>query len=57
MPDSSRADELPLYIDFELGNLEGMFADQFDPVTGENLGWQLMPADDANIIMNVLERG
>ncbi len=56
MLDSGRAGEIPLDIDLELGNLDGMFADQFDPVTQENLGWQLMPTDYANIIMNVLER-
>jgi hypothetical protein len=33
-----------------------MFADQHDPVTDEHLGWQLLPEDYANIIMNVLER-
>ena len=56
MLDSSRADELPLDIDLGLGNLDGMFADQHDPVTDEHLGWQLMPDHYANIIMNVLER-
>ncbi|MCR5005412.1 MAG: hypothetical protein K6A77_05870, partial [Clostridiales bacterium] len=56
MLDASRADELPLDIDLGLGNLDGMFADQYDPVEGENLGWQLFPEDYANIIMNVLER-
>ena len=56
MLDSSRADELPLDVDLSLGNLDGMFADQHDPVTDEHLGWQLFPEDYANIIMNVLER-
>ncbi len=56
MLDSSRADELPLDIDLGLGNLDGMFADQHDPVTDEHLGWQLSPEDYANIILNVLER-
>ncbi|MCR5005831.1 MAG: hypothetical protein K6A77_07980, partial [Clostridiales bacterium] len=37
MLDASRADELPLDIDLGLGNLDGMFADQYDPVEGENL--------------------
>lgn len=56
MLDSSRADELPLDIDLAMGNLDGMFADQHDPVADEHLGWQLRPEDYANIIMNVLER-
>ena len=56
MLDSSRADELPLDVDLGLGNLDGMFADQHDPVADEHLGWQLFPEDYANIIMNVLER-
>ena len=56
MLDAGRADELPLDIDLGLGNLDGMFADQHDPVTDEHLGWQLMPDHYANIIMNVLER-
>ncbi len=56
MLDSSRADELPLDIDLALGNLDGMFADQHDPVTDDHMGWQLFPEDYANIIMNVLER-
>ena len=56
MLDSSRADELPLDIDLAMGNLDGMFADQYDPVTGENLGWQLFPEDYANIILHVMER-
>ena len=54
--DSSRADELPLDVDLSLGNLDGMLADQHDPVTDEHLGWQLFPEDYANILMNVLER-
>lgn len=56
MLDASRADELPLDIDLGLGNLDGMFADQHDPVANEHLGWQLFPDHYANIIMNVLER-
>ncbi len=56
MLDSSRADELPLDVDLGLGNLDGMFADQHDPVNDEHMGWQLFPEDYANIILNVLER-
>ena len=56
MLDSSRADDLPLDIDLKLGNLDGLFADQHDPVTDDHMGWQLFPADYANILMNVLER-
>ncbi len=56
MLDKSRKDELPYDIDLALGNLDGMFADAHDPVTGQNFGWQLMPDYLAWLIMDVLER-
>ena len=56
MLDKSLAGQYPFDVDLELGNLDGLFADQHDPVTNELLGWQLMPDQYASLIMNVLER-
>lgn len=53
--DRSRAKELPYDIDLEKGNVDGLFADAHDPLTGECFGWQVMPDYLANLIMDIQE--